>query len=86
MCVTTYAARGLLVFKQQMESYDPLFTPNTTDMPGRRYCYAQQPNALYWNLQQLASALVESSQLSAEAADRAVAQYVSSATRRTLSH
>lgn len=61
-----------------MEGYDPFFTPNTTDMPGLRYCYAQQPNVLYWNLQQLASALVESSQLSPDAADAAVEEYVKS--------
>ena len=40
-----------------MEAYDPYFTPNTTDFSGRRYCYASQPEAMYWNVGQLASAM-----------------------------
>ena len=40
-----------------IDNYDPSWTPNTTDLPGRRYCYGQQPSIAYWNLQQLARAL-----------------------------
>ena len=40
-----------------LDNYDPTWTPNTTDLPGRRYCYGQQPSIAYWNLQQLANAL-----------------------------
>jgi len=41
-----------------LEGYDPQWTPNTTDLPGRRYCYGNQPNIGQWNLVRLANALV----------------------------
>lgn len=37
-----------------MEHFDPLYTPNTSDLPGRRYRYEQQPAIAFWNLQRLA--------------------------------
>lgn len=40
-----------------LDQYDPNFTPNTTDLPGRRYAFAQQPSIGLWNLQRLADAL-----------------------------
>jgi serine/tyrosine/threonine adenylyltransferase len=40
-----------------LDDYDPQFTPNTTDLPGRRYAFGQQPSIAYWNLGCLASAL-----------------------------
>lgn len=40
-----------------MDSYDPSFTPNTTDLPGRRYAFDNQPAVALWNLEQLAEAL-----------------------------
>jgi len=40
-----------------LEGYDPQWTPNTTDLPGRRYCYGNQPNIGQWNLVRLANAL-----------------------------
>ncbi|MEC5394591.1 protein adenylyltransferase SelO [Bergeyella sp. RCAD1439] len=40
-----------------MEEYNPKFTSNTTDLPGRRYAFGQQENAALWNLWQLANAL-----------------------------
>lgn len=40
-----------------LEQYDLNFTPNTTDMPGRRYAFGQQPQIGQWNLWQLANAL-----------------------------
>lgn len=40
-----------------LESYDPLWTPNTTDAHGRRYCFQKQGQIALWNLAQLASAL-----------------------------
>ena len=40
-----------------LEDYDPLWTPNTTDGEGRRYCYGRQPTIAHWNLAQLANAL-----------------------------
>jgi uncharacterized protein YdiU (UPF0061 family) len=40
-----------------MDNYDPTFTPNTTDLPGRRYAFGRQPSIGYWNLGCLAGAL-----------------------------
>jgi uncharacterized protein YdiU (UPF0061 family) len=40
-----------------LDDYDPNFTPNTTDLPGRRYAFGQQASIGYWNLGCLASAL-----------------------------
>jgi serine/tyrosine/threonine adenylyltransferase len=41
-----------------LEGYDPLWTPNTTDAEGRRYCYGSQPHIAQWNLARLAEALL----------------------------
>ncbi|GGG03969.1 protein adenylyltransferase SelO [Pontibacter amylolyticus] len=41
-----------------MDNYDPNFTPNTTDLPGRRYAFGKQPSIGYWNLGALAGALL----------------------------
>ena len=40
-----------------LDNYDPRWTPNTTDLPGRRYCFGQQPPIALWNLERLADAL-----------------------------
>ncbi len=40
-----------------MEEFDPIWTPNTTDAQGRRYCYGRQPMIGHWNLSALASAI-----------------------------
>jgi uncharacterized protein YdiU (UPF0061 family) len=40
-----------------LEGYDPSWTPNTTDLPGRRYAYGHQPDVAAWNLSRLANAL-----------------------------
>lgn len=41
-----------------VDNYDPLFTPNTTDLPGRRYAFARQPAVAKWNLGALGGALL----------------------------
>ena len=41
-----------------MDDYDPNFTPNTTDLPGRRYAFGNQASIGYWNVGRLASALL----------------------------
>ena len=41
-----------------VDDYDPNFTPNTTDLPGRRYAFSKQPSIGYWNLGALAGALL----------------------------
>lgn len=40
-----------------VEAHDPSWTPNTTDLPGRRYCYAAQPDVVGWNLARLLEAM-----------------------------
>ncbi|WP_442591192.1 protein adenylyltransferase SelO [Pedobacter sp. AW31-3R] len=40
-----------------LDAYDPDFTPNTTDLPGRRYAFGKQHTVAYWNLGCLASAI-----------------------------
>ena len=40
-----------------VDDYNPLFTPNTTDLPGRRYAFGRQPAVAKWNLGCLAGAL-----------------------------
>lgn len=40
-----------------MDGYDLNFTPNTTDLPGRRYAFGNQGQISQWNLWQLANAL-----------------------------
>jgi uncharacterized protein YdiU (UPF0061 family) len=41
-----------------LESYDPQWTPNTTDAQTRRYSYGNQPQIAQWNLARLAEALL----------------------------
>lgn len=41
-----------------LDNYDPDFTPNTTDLPGKRYAFGKQANIAYWNLSRLANALI----------------------------
>lgn len=41
-----------------LEDYDPDWTPNTTDAHGKRYAFGQQPQIAYWNLLQLANAIL----------------------------
>lgn len=41
-----------------VDNYDPLFTPNTTDLPGRRYAFARQASVAKWNLGCLGGALL----------------------------
>jgi uncharacterized protein YdiU (UPF0061 family) len=40
-----------------LDDYDPDFTPNTTDLPGRRYAFGEQASIAYWNLGCLAGAI-----------------------------
>lgn len=41
-----------------LESYDPNWTPNTTDAQNARYRFAHQPYIVQWNCYQLANALM----------------------------
>ncbi|WP_313215900.1 protein adenylyltransferase SelO family protein [Soonwooa sp.] len=40
-----------------MDEYDLEFTPNTTDLPGKRYAFGKQAQIAHWNLLQLANSL-----------------------------
>lgn len=40
-----------------VDDFDLNFTPNTTDLPGRRYAFGKQPSVGYWNLGCLAGAI-----------------------------
>ena len=40
-----------------IDDYNPDWTPNTTDLPGKRYRFGNQPVIAQWNLLQLANAL-----------------------------
>ena len=40
-----------------LEEYDEEYTPNTTDLPGKRYAFGQQGPIAQWNLWKLANAL-----------------------------
>lgn len=41
-----------------LDAYDLDFTPNTTDLPGKRYAFGKQAQISHWNLIQLANALM----------------------------
>jgi len=41
-----------------VDAWDQNFTPNTTDLPGRRYAFGRQPAVAKWNLGCLAGALL----------------------------
>lgn len=40
-----------------IDEYDLNFTPNTTDLPGRRYAFGKQANIAHWNIVKFANAL-----------------------------
>ncbi|KAL7126844.1 hypothetical protein ABFS83_14G213400 [Erythranthe nasuta] len=40
-----------------LDAFDPRYTPNTTDLPGRRYCFANQPDIGLWNISQFATTI-----------------------------
>ena len=53
-----------------IDDYDRNFTPNTTDLPGRRYAFGRQPSVAHWNLGCFAGAIAplfdDTEKLSAE--------------------
>ncbi|TMW86367.1 hypothetical protein EJD97_021486 [Solanum chilense] len=58
-----------------LDSFDPSYTPNTTDLPGRRYCFANQPDVGLWNIAQFTSSLSTAELLSDKEADYAMERY-----------
>ena len=59
-----------------LEAVDPDFTPNTTDIPGRRYSFRGQPMAAAWNGERLATAFLAGGLVSEAEATAAVEEYV----------
>ncbi|KAJ0260862.1 hypothetical protein HA466_0040990 [Hirschfeldia incana] len=58
-----------------LDAFDPSYTPNTTDLPGRRYCFANQPDIGLWNIAQFAEALAAAQLISEKEADHAMERY-----------
>ncbi|GJP41952.1 hypothetical protein CLOM_g1565 [Closterium sp. NIES-68] len=61
-----------------LDAFDPDFTPNTSDMPGRRYCFRQQPDIGLWNVVQLANTLVTGGVIGVAEAQHGVSRYADS--------
>jgi uncharacterized protein YdiU (UPF0061 family) len=51
-----------------LDAFDPKYTPNTTDLPGRRYGFANQPDIGLWNVMQLANTLYTAELITADEA------------------
>ncbi|XVE60075.1 hypothetical protein DITRI_Ditri05aG0097500 [Diplodiscus trichospermus] len=58
-----------------LDAFDPSYTPNTTDLPGRRYCFANQPDIGLWNIAQFASTLMAANLISDKEANYAMERY-----------
>ncbi|BBN19249.1 protein adenylyltransferase [Marchantia polymorpha subsp. ruderalis] len=58
-----------------LDAFDPKFTPNTTDLPGRRYCFANQPDIGLWNSMQLANTLHSAGLISTDEAQYGLGRY-----------
>ncbi|CAH8303484.1 unnamed protein product, partial [Eruca vesicaria subsp. sativa] len=58
-----------------LDAFDPSYTPNTTDLPGRRYCFANQPDIGLWNIAQFAEALAAAQLINEKEADYAMERY-----------
>ncbi|XP_038697097.1 protein adenylyltransferase SelO-like [Tripterygium wilfordii] len=58
-----------------LDAFDPSYTPNTTDLPGRRYCFANQPDIGLWNIAQFASTLQAAELINDKEANYAMERY-----------
>ncbi|WOK95295.1 hypothetical protein Cni_G04002 [Canna indica] len=58
-----------------LDAFDPSYTPNTTDLPGRRYCFANQPDIGLWNVAQFTATLSAAQLISKEEANYAMERY-----------
>ncbi|CAF2349121.1 hypothetical protein HID58_039275 [Brassica napus] len=58
-----------------LDAFDPSFTPNTTDLPGRRYCFANQPDIGLWNIAQFAKSLAVADLINQKEANYAMERY-----------
>nr|XP_010913909.1 uncharacterized protein LOC105039454 [Elaeis guineensis] len=58
-----------------LDAFDPSYTPNTTDLPGRRYSFANQPDIGLWNIAQFTATLSAAHLISKEEANYAMERY-----------
>uniref|UniRef100_A0A6V7QSD3 Selenoprotein O n=1 Tax=Ananas comosus var. bracteatus TaxID=296719 RepID=A0A6V7QSD3_ANACO len=58
-----------------LDAFDPSYTPNTTDLPGRRYCFANQPDIGLWNIAQFGTTLSAAKLISKDEANYAMERY-----------
>ncbi|KOM36594.1 hypothetical protein LR48_Vigan02g274400 [Vigna angularis] len=58
-----------------LDAFDPKFTPNTTDLPGRRYCFANQPDIGLWNIAQFTTTLQAAHLIDEKEANYAMERY-----------
>lgn len=59
-----------------LDAFDPSFTPNTTDLPGRRYSFANQPDIGLWNIAQFTATLSTAKLINDKEADYAMERYL----------
>ncbi|KAL3821480.1 hypothetical protein ACJIZ3_007385 [Penstemon smallii] len=57
------------------DAFDPGFTPNTTDLPRRRYCFANQSDVGLWNIAQFATILSSAKLINDKEANYAMKRY-----------
>ncbi|CAD5331533.1 unnamed protein product [Arabidopsis thaliana] len=58
-----------------LDAFDPSYTPNTTDLPGRRYCFANQPDIGLWNIAQFSKTLAVAQLINQKEANYAMERY-----------
>ncbi|KAL1221694.1 hypothetical protein V5N11_009203 [Cardamine amara subsp. amara] len=58
-----------------LDAFDPSYTPNTTDLPGRRYCFANQPDIGLWNIAQFSKTLAVAQLINEKEANYAMERY-----------
>ncbi|TVU11417.1 hypothetical protein EJB05_45003, partial [Eragrostis curvula] len=58
-----------------LDAFDPSFTPNTTDLPGKRYCFANQPDVGLWNIAQFTGPLSSAQLISQDEANYVMERY-----------
>ncbi|KAL6527770.1 hypothetical protein OROMI_029581 [Orobanche minor] len=58
-----------------LDAFDPSYTPNTTDLPGRRYCFANQPDIGLWNIAQFSTTLSAAQLINEKEANYAMERY-----------
>lgn len=59
-----------------LDAFDPSFTPNTTDLPGKRYCFANQPDVGLWNIAQFTGPLSAADLISKDEANYVMERYL----------